>query len=978
MQALRMTFVALIIAAGTSTVRGWQSDRCACPSAEPPIARRAQELPADTRVGPAVYAELDSSPDGRAYVLVVLRPVGRLDATRLTDHQAAVRERQDDVLARLEAGQFTPVHRYDNFAVMTGYLDAQGLAQLAADPDVRAIETDTRGRALLAESVPFINADIVQDSYCYTGAGITVAVLDTGIDPNHPDLADNAAPGAWHSLSQCSNQGPGALDLNGHGTNVAGIITSAGAIAPPGVAPDADVLAVQVLDPNGFGWVSDWIAGVDHVVSVQGDYGRLAVINMSLGTFDLYEECPCDDYQQALQAALQAAKDAGIVTFASSGNDGSVVSMSAPACLSAATAVAAVYDQYYGREPDSGTYACGCFDPNAHPDLIACFSNRSPCNELAAPGRHITAPGIAWPGTSMYTGTSQAAPHCSGVAALMLEADPTEQLIPCAIVDIQKWTGHPTDDPNQTSPNPRRVDAQVSVDLVVKIPFEQAELLASDGAAGDWFGYSVAIDGEIAVAGARLDNNHNGEAAGAAYVFRYDPNDPTGPWVEEAKLTASDGLPYDEFGWSVAVSGDTVLVGAPQHEHNGIKCGSAYVFRYDPNDPDGPWPEEAELVPLDGAEGDEFGTAVAITGDYALVGAPYDDDQGSSSGSVYYYHRFGSNWVFTQKLLPTDSDSQYTDDRFGVSVALSQMMGAPRAVIGADADDETADNAGAAYDFAYNLLYDSWSQYQKLLAGDGEQGDCFGYSVDRVGGLIAVGAPYDDDMGQNAGSAYVFAWVLYEYVERAKLLACDGAPWDYFGYSVAVGWSPEPPYPADRVVIGAPMDDDYDDNSGSAYLFQWGDNDTPDDPDDDPWYLRAKLHASDGGPGDHFGHAVAASGETALIGAHDHGCIGPSAGAAYVFAPGFEDCNENGYPDDCDIAGGASPDVNSNGVPDECECWGDLDGDGDVDLGDLAQLLANYGTTSGATYEQGDLDGDGDVDLSDLAYLLSVYGTTCG
>ena len=94
-------------------------------------------------------------------------------------------------------------------------------------------------------------------------------------------------------------------------------------------------------------------------------------------------------------------------------------------------------------------------------------------------------------------------------------------------------------------------------------------------------------------------------------------------------------------------------------------------------------------------------------------------------------------------------------------------------------------------------------------------------------------------------------------------------------------------------------------------------------------------------------------------------------------SPWCSDCNDNDILDECDIADGTSQDINNNGIPDECECLGDLDGDNDIDLADLAQLLANYGTTAGATYEDGDIDADGDVDLSDLAALLSVYGTTC-
>jgi len=141
--------------------------------------------------------------------------------------------------------------------------------------------------------------------------------------------------------------------------------------------------------------------------------------------------------------------------------------MPAPACLSAATAVAAVYDQDLDREPDGGTYNCGCFDADTYGDLITCFSNRNGCNELAAPGRSIESSGMGG-GLSWYTGTSQASPHCAGVAALMYEKaeDLGVSISPDQIVQIMKDTGAAAADPAGTSPNPKRVDALAAVDAV--------------------------------------------------------------------------------------------------------------------------------------------------------------------------------------------------------------------------------------------------------------------------------------------------------------------------------------------------------------------------------------------------------------------------------------------------------------------------------------------------------------------------------
>ncbi len=416
---------------------------------------------------PAVYTELQGSADGTAYVIVMLKPVA-VNAVR-KERQDAVKNVQNRILEKLAPGEFNVVYKYKNFAAITGRVNAAGLAKLVAGPDVVAVGPDARVHGHLDDSVPFINADDVH-ALGYTGDGITVAVLDTGIDSDHPDLSDDIAPGWYHFLDQGMTTGPGAEDDHGHGTNVSGIITSKGVVASVGVAPDANILAIKVLKSDGTGWVSDWAAGVDYVVDHNDDYANLRVINMSLGTNTLYSSCPCDSadtYTQLMQASVQAAKDIGIVTFASSGNDGSCSSMSSPACLSSATAVAAVYDQDLGREPDSGTYSCGCFDSSTYGDLITCFSNRSGCNELAAPGRRITAPGMGG-GTSTYTGTSQAAPHCSGVAALMCEkaVDLALSITPDQIVQIMKDTGVSTTDLCYTSPNPKRVDALAAVTAV--------------------------------------------------------------------------------------------------------------------------------------------------------------------------------------------------------------------------------------------------------------------------------------------------------------------------------------------------------------------------------------------------------------------------------------------------------------------------------------------------------------------------------
>ncbi len=153
-------------------------------------------------------------------------------------------------------------------------------------------------------------------------------------------------------------------------------------------------------------------------------------------------------------------------------------------------------------------------------------------------------------------------------------------------------------------------------------------MLASDGDAGDRFGYSVSISGDYAIVGAYLDND-NGSFSGSAYIFHRDGTS----WSQQAKLTASDGVTNDVFGFSVSVNGDYAIVGAFIDDDNGSNSGSAYIFKRDGTN----WHEQFKLTASDAAASDHFGTSVSISGDYAIVGANWDDDNGTNSGSAYIF-----------------------------------------------------------------------------------------------------------------------------------------------------------------------------------------------------------------------------------------------------------------------------------------------------------------------------------------------------
>ena len=294
---------------------------------------------------------------------------------------------------------------------------------------------------------------------------------------------------------------------------------------------------------------------------------------------------------------------------------------------------------------------------------------------------------------------------------------------------------------------------------------EQVKLTASDGdGVSDHFGVSVALDGDTAVIGTWLDDD-NGADSGSAYVF-------TGAgdvWTQQAKLLPSDGAPADHFGRSVAIFGDTALIGAYQDDDNGVDSGSAYVFLR----AEGVWAQQAKLVPADGAPSDEFGLTVALDGDTALIGAHWDDDNGADSGSAYVFTGAGESWMQQTKLLPADGAPS---SQFGLRVALD----GDTAVIGAYRDDDNGVDSGAAY--VFTRAGDVWAPQGKLLSADGAPADEFGVTVAIDGDTTVIGAWRDDDSGPDSGSAYVFRCTSAPPGDPQSLLAARD------GDDVALSW----------------------------------------------------------------------------------------------------------------------------------------------------------------------------------------------
>ena len=327
----------------------------------------------------------------------------------------------------------------------------------------------------------------------------------------------------------------------------------------------------------------------------------------------------------------------------------------------------------------------------------------------------------------------------------------------------------------------------------------QVKITASDGAADDNFGYSVSLDGDWAVVGAKDHDGLAGLDSGAVYAYQRDSN---GQWIEKQKLVPGDSEAGDNWGYAVAVAGTQLLVGAPGDDDKGSGSGSVYVFALDATDV---WVEKQKLTAADGVGGDTFGSAVAIGHGRAIVGSKLDDDLGVSSGSAYIFARdpFGV-WVERQKLLPSDGAA---GEAFGYAVGLSQG----HAIVGARYDADLGTSSGSAYVFEVDGN-GQWSEATKLLASDGEAFDHFGQTVAIEGDRAVVGAYADDDKGSASGSAYVFARDNSgQWSESQKLQASDGTTADYFGWSVAVGGG--------RIAVAARYEDDGGTNAGAAYIF---------------------------------------------------------------------------------------------------------------------------------------------------------------
>ncbi|HEY7515745.1 MAG TPA: FG-GAP repeat protein, partial [Vicinamibacteria bacterium] len=414
-------------------------------------------------------------------------------------------------------------------------------------------------------------------------------------------------------------------------------------------------------------------------------------------------------------------------------------------------------------------------------------------------------------------------------------------------------------------------DRGASYPLTVDPLFQAARLTASDAQQNDELGYSVSVSAETVVVGAPFANANAGATAdaGAAYVFVMG----AGGWAnmtQTAKLTASDGEAFDFFGFAVAIDGDTIVVGALDDDlGGGSNQGSAYVFVR----PAAGWvdaTESAKLTASDAAGSDEFGCAVSVSRDVIVVGSRFADNGApGNQGAAYVFVRPGGGWTTTSETAKLSATDGTSSDLLGAAVAVDRDT----IIAGAPGKDGTAANEGAAYVFEEpGGGWVNMTQTAKLTALVPGSLDELGISV-ALDGNVAVAGAWGADVGGNVsqGAAYVYerpGGGWANATETAQLTASDGGVADFFGVSVATG--------GDAVIVGSYQNDvGASSSQGSAYLFV-----AP----AAGWVSATeteKLLASDGAAGDEFGRAVAIGEGVAVAGSHLFSSS--NTGAAYVF-----------------------------------------------------------------------------------------------
>lgn len=362
----------------------------------------------------------------------------------------------------------------------------------------------------------------------------------------------------------------------------------------------------------------------------------------------------------------------------------------------------------------------------------------------------------------------------------------------------------------------------------------------------DFFGKSTDLDGTTAVVGAFAATTGR---PGSAHVFELSGAD----WVQTARLLPSDGSGGDEFGNSVGISGDTIVVGSEFHDTAvGSNSGAAYVFQRIGGD----WVQVQKLEPNDALAQRNFGECVAISGDVIVVGNRFDTDLGNNAGCCYVFERSGGVWQQTAKLKGSGGRR---NDLSGDTVAVDGT----RIVMGSYRSDASGGKSGSAY--VFDKVNGAWVESARLVASD-RAGE-LSRGIDIDGDRILLGARRDATLGTDSGAGYLFELVNGTWSQTAKLVPSIAAAGDWSGECVAIS--------GDRLLISGHFHDLFGSNSGVATAFERVNG---------AWVEAGTLVSSSSSPNDNFSFALALDGNLA-IGTSPYD--GGNVGSAFVFA--FDD-----------------------------------------------------------------------------------------
>lgn len=414
-----------------------------------------------------------------------------------------------------------------------------------------------------------------------------------------------------------------------------------------------------------------------------------------------------------------------------------------------------------------------------------------------------------------------------------------------------------------------RTGATSLVPTAAQLTYNQKTLTPDDPADADNFGYAVAIDGNTLVVGAYLADSGGQDNSGAAYVFTRPANG-SSQWTQVKQLTASDGAASDQFGSAVAVDGDIVAISATHADVNGnTNQGAVYLYGRNQGGPNN-WGEVKKIWAAEGNGLDEFGNALVVEGDEVLVASQAADANGYiRNGAVFVFRRDEggpNNWGEADILFdPEGRDS----DNFGSDLALDGDW----LVVGADRADVTGsfENDGAALLFNRAVSGANWTFVKRLIASDAKGSEQFGGAVAISDDTVLVGAPAAGHNGQlSAGKAYLFGrdtGGAGKWGEIKILTASNGQGFDNFSGSVALD--------GDKAYVAATKGDMTLVDEGAVYIYQ------RDEGGANNWGEALKLGADGGAPNANFGKDMALSGDSLLVGAN----LADSAkGKAYIFS----------------------------------------------------------------------------------------------